>query len=453
MTAERPTLARLAADLASGAVSAADLTGACLDSIGAEDGQGRTAFVHVDRAGARIAAKAVDKMRESGAALSPFAGIPIAIKDLFDVAGQVTRAGSKVLNGPPARADAVAVRRLRQAGFILIGRSNMTEFAFSGLGLNPHYGTPLSPWRRNEKRISGGSTSGGAAAVADGMAHAALGTDTGGSCRIPAAWCGLVGFKPTAARIAREGVTPLSTTLDSVGSIARSVDCIAAFDAILTGKAPKELMSRDLTGMRFARIENIVCDGADKSVVQAYERALGAIKKSGARITKVSLEPFDRIAAINAKGGFAAAESFAWHRRLLETREAEYDPRVASRIKRGSGQSAADYIDLLAARAALMSDAADALDSYDAMLMPTTPIAPPLLADLADDEAYGRINLLALRNPTLINMIDGCAVSLPMHWPGDAPAGLMIACLCGQDRKLLALAKAVESALSGAARS
>lgn len=453
MSAERPTLARLAADLASGAASAADLTEACLDMIGAEGGQGRAAFVHVDRDGARAAAQAVDKMRRTGAALSPFAGIPIAIKDLFDVAGQVTRAGSKVLNDPPARTDAAAVRRLRQAGFILIGRANMTEFAFSGLGLNPHYGTPLSPWRRNEKRISGGSTSGGAAAVADGMAHAALGTDTGGSCRIPAAWCGLVGFKPTAARIAREGATPLSTTLDSVGPIARSVDCIAALDAILAGEAPKELVNRDLTGMRFASIENIVCDDADKTVLQTYERALSAIEKSGARIKKVSLELFDRIAAMNSKGGFAAAESFAWHRRLLETREAEYDPRVASRIKRGSGQSAADYIDLLAARAALISDAADALDGYDAMLMPTTPIAPPRLVDLADDEAYGRINLLALRNPTLINMIDGCAVSLPMHAPGEAPSGLMVAGLVGEDRKLLALAKAVESVLSGAARS
>lgn len=447
MSVHAPTLAALAADLASGKTSARALVEACLAKIDDPNGQGGVAFISVDKEGARAAADAIDALRTANKAPSPFAGIPIAVKDLFDVAGQVTRAGSRVLDNGPAERDAPVVARLRKAGFILIGRSNMTEFAFSGLGLNPHYGTPLSPWRRNERHLAGGSTSGGAAAVADELAHAALGTDTGGSCRIPAAWCGLVGFKPTANRVPREGAVPLSTTLDSVGPIARSVECIAALDAILTGDVGLGLVRKDVRGLRLASVLNVFHDGVTPEIAQAYDRAVTSLESAGAEVDNIMLAPIDRIAAINGKGGFAAAESYAWHRQMLAEHEADYDPRVAARIKRGAGQSAVDYIELLAQRRLLINDVAEAMADYDAILAPTAPIAPPRLTDVASDDDYGRINLLALRNPSIINMIDGCAISMPIHRAEEAPVGLMVAALGGRDRELLAVAHALEGVL------
>ncbi len=447
MTSKTPTLAALAADLASGKTSARALLEACLGKIDDPGGQGGVAFVSVDKDGARAAADATDALRAENRAPSPFAGIPIAIKDLFDIAGQVTRAGSRVLDNGPVLHDAPAVARLRKAGFVLIGRSNMTEFAFSGLGLNPHYGTPLSPWRRDERHLAGGSTSGGAAAVADEMAHGSLGTDTGGSCRIPAAWCGLVGFKPTSKRVPREGAVPLSTTLDSVGPIARSVDCVATLDAILAGEADPDIARKDLRGLRLASVLNVFHDGVVPEVADAHERAVGLLEAAGAKVESIVLAPIERLAAINSKGGFASAESYAWHRHMLAEHEPDYDPRVAVRIKRGASQSAVDYIELLSQRRQLIADVTDALAGYDAMLAPTTPITPPRLTDVAGDDDYGRINLLALRNPSVINMIDGCSISLPVHRGGEAPVGLMVAALGGHDRELLAIAQALEGAL------
>jgi aspartyl-tRNA(Asn)/glutamyl-tRNA(Gln) amidotransferase subunit A len=447
MTAQ-PTLEVLAGELASGRMTSRALVEDCLIRIAQENGQGATAFVSVDAEGATAQAEAMDILRRAGAEPSRFAGIPIAIKDLFDVRGQVTAAGSAVLaDAAPATDDAPAVARLRAAGFVLIGRANMTEFAFSGLGLNPHHGTPLSPWRRDEQHISGGSTSGGAVAVADGFAYGALGSDTGGSCRIPAAWCGLAGFKPTASRVSRDGAVPLSTTLDSIGSIGRSIGCVGSLDAILSGEAD-ELGDIDLKGLRFAAPTNFVLIGLDDAVAGSFERSLERLEQAGAVIDRVAFEVFDSIPTINAKGGFAASESWAWHRALIAAKGDGYDPRVVGRIRRGAEQEAADYIDLLAARASLIAAVEAQMAPYAAMLMPTTPIVPPRLADLADDAEYGRINLLALRNPTVINMFDGCAASIPMHAEGEPPAGLMIAGLAGADRRCLAIAAAIEGLLA-----
>jgi len=443
-----PTLEQLAGDLAAGHVTSRALVEQCLARIEEPGGQGTAAFIAVDREGVLAAADAMDALRRAGAEPSRFAGIPISIKDLFDIRGQVTRAGSKVLEGPPADRDAPAVARLRAAGFVLIGRTNMTEFAYSGLGLNPHYGSPLSPWRREEGYISGGSTSGGAVSVADGMAHAALGTDTGGSCRIPAAWCGLVGFKPTARRVPREGAVPLSTTLDSVGPLARSVACCAALDAILAQEAHADLAEIAPAALRIGAVENVVLDGIEPEVASAYETALERLARAGAAVERIAMPAFDRVAPLSAKGGFPAAEAYAWHRKLLAERGDEYDPRVSVRIRRGTEQDAADFVELLAGRAALVAEANGTLAGFDAIAMPTTPILPPLLSELeADDALYGRANLLALRNPTLINMIDGCAISLPASAPGEPPVGLMLAAGAGQDRRLLAVARAVETVL------
>ncbi|MDE8651535.1 amidase [Novosphingobium sp. H3SJ31-1] len=447
-----PTLAVLAADLARGAITSRALVEACLAAIADPEGEGARAFLAVDAEGARAAADRIDGLRRAGEAVPPHAGIPLSIKDLFDVAGQVTRAGSIVLaDRPPAAHDAPAVARLRTAGFIPIGRTNMTEFAFSGLGLNPHYGTPRNAWHRDEARIAGGSSSGAAISVAQGMAHAGLGTDTGGSCRIPAAFNRLAGFKPTAGRVPREGAVPLSVTLDSVGPIARSVACCAALDACLAGEAPGVPLDADLAALRLLVPTGFLVEDMEPAIAEGFSGALARLRDAGAAIVPAPLPMLDRIAAINAGGGFPAAEAYAWHRDLIESRAASYDPRVLMRICRGAEQSDHDIAALHAARAGLVREATAALAGFDAVLFPTVPIAPPRIADLADDAAYSRINLLVLRNSTAINMIDGCAISIPIGDPAGPPVGLTIAGAGHADRRVLDCAAAIEARLNVAA--
>ncbi|WP_341988334.1 amidase [Azorhizobium sp. AG788] len=450
MTATAPTLASLAADLAAGRTTSRALVEACLARIADTAGEGARAFIHVARDQALAAADGQDALRRAGAAPSPFAGIPVAIKDLFDITGEVTTAGSKALaDAPPATTDATAVARLRAAGFVVIGRSNMVEFAYSGLGLNPHYGTPKSPWQRAAGHVPGGSTSGGAVAVADGMAHAALGTDTGGSCRIPAAFCGITGYKPTARRVPQDGAIPLSQSLDSIGPLARSVACCAALDAILAGEPLAPLEPASLIGLRFLVPATVALDGLDPIVAQAFATAVAHLAQAGASVVNAPVPEFGEIAGINAKGGFTAAESYAWHRPLLAKSEALYDPRVSVRIKRGHEQEAADYLDALAARRSLIARTNARLAAYDALLLPTVAILPPAIAPLEhDDAAYAAANILSLRNATLINMIDGCAISLPIQAPENAPVGLMIAATGGNDARLFAIAAGVEAELT-----
>lgn len=445
----RPTLDALAHDLAAGRTTARALVEACLARIADPQGEGRRAFVRVDAEAARAAAAAQDALRKAGAAPSPFAGIPISVKDLFDVAGQVTAAGSKVLAGaPPAKADAVAVARLRQAGFVIVGRNSMTEFAYSGLGMNPHHGDPRAPFQREVGRVSGGSTSGGAVAVADGMAHLALGTDTGGSCRIPAAFCGIVGFKPTARRVPREGAFPLSFSLDSVGPLGNSVACCAAADAILAGAGPLALAPRPVVGLRLLMPNGIAFDTLEPEVIAAFEAAVARLSEAGARILSAPFPEFEEAVALNAKGGLSAPESYAIHRDRLAERGHEYDPRVSARMRRGAELSAADYVEIVEARRKLIVRAAERLAPFDALVLPTVAMLPPRIAELArDDAAYGRANMLALRNPALVNMIDGCAISLPLAGEGGAPVGLMLAGAPGTDAALLAIAAGVEAAL------
>src|ERR1700740_1413580 len=248
-----PTLAALANDLKAGRATARKLVEECIARIADPAGEGQRAFIHVDREAALEAADAMDRLRKAHAAPSRFAGIPVSIKDLFDIRGQVTRAGSRALeDSAPAERDAPAVARLRRAGFVVIGRTNMTEFAYSGIGINPHYGTPKSVWQRSVGHVPGGSSSGAAVSVADGMAYGALGSDTGGSCRIPAAYNGIVGFKPTQQRIPRDGGVPLSFSLDSFGPLARSAACCAGLDAVLADEPVKTLRKRSIKGVRLA---------------------------------------------------------------------------------------------------------------------------------------------------------------------------------------------------------
>ena len=444
----RPTLAALADALASGRTTACKLAEDCLARIADPNGEGQKTFIHVDRDAALAAAAAMDTLRKANAAPSRFAGIPVSIKDLFDIKGQVTRAGSRALDdSAPADADAPVVARLRRAGFVVIGRTNMTEFAYSGIGINPHYGTPKGAWNRSVGHVPGGSSSGAAVSVLDGMAHGALGTDTGGSCRIPAAYNGIVGYKPTQRRIPLDGGVPLSSTLDSYGPLARSVNCCAALDAVLADEPIVAVQPRPIKGMRLAVPMTVALDDLDDAVARTFDRALEALSRHGASIKRIEVPEFLDVGVIGAKGGFAAAESYAWHRFLIASKGDIYDPRVSERILRGEALTAADYIDMLGARRSLVARAAARLAPYDALVMPTAANTPPRIADVADDKAFGVANLRSLRNCTLINMIDGCAISLPAHREGEVPVGLMLAAPGGADRRIFELAAGMENTL------
>jgi len=443
-----PTLASLADDLENGRTSARKLVDECIARIADPAGEGQRVFIHVDKETAIEAAEAMDRLRKANAAPSRFAGIPVSIKDLFDIKGQVTRAGSRALDdSPPAQADATVVARLRRAGFIVIGRTNMTEFAYSGIGINPHYGTPKSAWQRSVGHVPGGSSSGAAVSIADGMAHGALGTDTGGSCRIPAAFNGIVGFKPTQRRVPLDGGVPLSFTLDSFGPLARSVSCCAILDAVLADEPVVPLRPRPIKDMRLAVPTTIVLDDLDDAVAKAFNRALENLSRQGALIERIEVPEFLDIGVMNTKGGFSAAESYAWHRFLIASKGDVYDPRVSVRILRGEGMSAADYIDLLGARRSMIARIETRIAPYDALVLPTTANTPPRIADLADDKAFTTQNVRALRNPSLINMIDGCSISLPAHREGEVPVGLMLAAAGGSDRRIFELAAGMEEAI------
>jgi aspartyl-tRNA(Asn)/glutamyl-tRNA(Gln) amidotransferase subunit A len=379
----------------------------------------------------------------------PLAAIPVTIKDLFDVAGQTTTAGSTVLAGAAAAgADCPAVARLRAAGAVLAGRTNMVEFAFSGVGINPHFGTPVNPADSAVKRVPGGSSSGAAVSVATGAALVGLGSDTGGSLRIPAALCGIVGFKSTARLVPTEGAVPLSTTLDTVGALTRSVRDAVSVHEVLAARTVQRA-NKPLSACRLAVARTQMQDALDNTVAQAFERSLQVLLDAGARIEEIALDEISDLAAINASGGFSAAESYAWHRTLIAGHEAEYDPRVAQRILRGARMSAADYIDLLAARQQWIARMEASLSGFDAVLSPTVPIvAPPIASVLDDDAEFFRINGLLLRNTAVVNMLDGCAISLPCHTPDQLPVGLMLWHAALHDDAVLELALQVETALA-----
>src|SRR4029079_8338986 len=323
-----PTLAKLAEDLESGRTTSRQLVEACIARIADPSGEGRRTFLHVDKDAALAAADAMDGLRKVKAAPSRYAGIPVSIKDLFDIKGQVTRAGSRALDdSSPAEQDAPTLARLRKAGFVVIGRTNMTEFAYSGIGINPHFGTPKSAWNRSVGHVPGGSSSGAAVSIADQMAYGALGTDTGGSCRIPAAFNRLVGYKPTQRPVPLDGGVPLSFSLDSFGPLARSVDCCAVLDAVLADEAVQPLQPRPVKGMRLAVPTTIALDDLDEEVARTFERALEALSRHGALVERIEVPEFHDVGVMNGKGGFAAAESYAWHRYLLTRKGDVYDPR------------------------------------------------------------------------------------------------------------------------------
>ena len=422
---------------------ASALLDACIEI--ARSDVNRHTFISTSFETAAQAARAADARTAAGAA-SPLAGMAISVKDLFDVRGEVSAAGSTVLaDNPPASADCPAVARLRAAGAAFIGRTNMSEFAFSAVGINPHFGTPANPVTARldaEKRIPGGSTSGGAVSVATGAAWAALGSDTGGSIRIPAALQGLVGFKNTARLTPAEGAIPLSTTLDTACAITRSVRDAVLLHEVLADRRVA-LAGKPIAALRFAVPTTVMLDSLDATVAHALERTLAALRAAGAQIHEIALP-----ALADVPPSFSPPEAWAWHRHLLATHQSDYDPRVAVRIRRGEAMSAADYIDLLHARRTWIAKVGAALTGFDAMLSPTVPIvAPPIAPLIASDDAFFAANALLLRNPSLVNMLDGCALSLPCHAPGEMPVGLMVWGGALRDDTVLDASLAIETAL------
>jgi aspartyl-tRNA(Asn)/glutamyl-tRNA(Gln) amidotransferase subunit A len=411
-----------------------------LARIADPEGEGTRACLTVYAAAARAAAAASDARAAQNISLGPLDGAIVSIKDLFDVAGEPTRAGSKILaeEAAPATADAIVVRRLRAAGAVIIAKTNMTEFAFSGIGANPHFGTPGNPHDRT--RVPGGSSAGAGVAVADGMCELAIGSDTGGSVRIPAALCGLVGFKPSRQRIPIEGALPLSYTLDSIGPIGRSVADCAKADAVMAGEDFAPLEPIALAGLRFGIAEGMPLDRLDDTVAVAFATACARLDGAGVRITRESLTLLDDMAAVNAKGGIAPAEACAILRGLVRRRAGDIDPNVLVRIERGCAMAAADYVDMVRQRAKLVRTMDRRLAELDALIMPTTSIVAPTIAEVAEPKVFAARNGAVLRNTSLVNFFDLCAISLPL--PAPLPVGLMLVARNGEDRRLLRIAAA-----------
>lgn len=442
------TLNQALQQLATQDITSRALTDAALAQSEDLQGEGARVFIRLYREQALQQAAASDARRQAGKPLSALDGIPVSIKDLFDVAGESTTAGSKILrDAPVAAANAVVVQKLLDAGVVVIGKTNMTEFAYSGLGINPHYGTPANAFDRATRRIPGGSSSGAAVSVTDGMSLGAIGSDTGGSVRIPAAFCGLTGYKPTARRISQTGVLPLSVALDSIGVIAHDLASCIALDAVIAD-SPLHLTEKSLSNAHFAVPQTLVLDGVDADVHRAFTAALAKLKQAGAQVTEIPCHEFAELADINATGGFTALEAWAWHQTFIEQQSHDYDPRVVSRMRRGAALGEVDRQRLEQQRADWQQRVAQTIGPFDALLMPTVPMVAPTLAELeADDDAYFRANGAALRNPSVINFLDGCAVSLPCQQAGDAPVGLMVAALPCRDDALLSWSLQIERCL------
>ena len=446
------TVEALQRDLAAGKTSSRELVEQALARIADPAGEGARAFMKVYADCARADADHADRLRKAGIRRSPVDGLPVSVKDLFDVAGDVTRAGSKVLaDASPAAADAPAIARLRAAGAVIIGRSNMVEFAFGAVGTNPHYGTPKNPWDRKTGRVPGGSSSGAAVSVADGMCVMGLGTDTRGSIRQPAALCGIAGFKPTARRVPRQGAFPLSYTLDSIGPLANTAACCAAYDAVLAGESDPLPAGLPARGLRLLLPRSSALEDLDPEVAKAFDGALAALSRAGAVIEERKVPAFDHQAEYFRNGGFAAAEAYAIHRRWSD-RFGDYDPRVAKRVGFGKDIAAWEHVELTLLRDAYMREIGALMAPFDAFVMPATPCVAPAIAEAsASDEAYFRWNGRILRNTGLANFLDGCAATVPCHQPGEAPVGLMLSGVAMSDRHVLAVACGVEGVLAGRA--
>jgi aspartyl-tRNA(Asn)/glutamyl-tRNA(Gln) amidotransferase subunit A len=419
-----------------------------LSIIADPSGEGARACLTVYADAARAAADAADARARAGISLGLIDGAIVSLKDLFDVAGEVTRAGSKVVaeEGKPAAADAPVVRRLRAAGAVIVAKTNMTEFAFSGIGINPHYGTPGNAADR--ARVPGGSSSGAAVAAADRMCDIAIGTDTGGSTRIPAALNGIVGYKPSKYRIPTDGAFPLSYTLDSIGPLARTVKDCAVADAAMAGE-DFALEPAPLAGLRLGIAQGMPLGDLDQTVTARFDAALARLARAGAGLSDETVALFDGMVQANKTGGFAPAEAFEIHRERLGRRGDEVDQNVRARIERARTMPAADYVALMQDRARLVAAMDARLANLDALIMPSTAIVAPKISEVGTPETFSPKNFLVLRNTAIVNFFDLCAISVPLPREGGLPVGLMIVARNGHDRRLFAIAAAVETLFAG----
>ena len=410
-------------------------------------GEGARTCLTVYEQAARAAADASDSRARDGISLGPLDGAILTIKDLFDVAGEVTRAGSKLLadEGKPAEADAPVVRRLRAAGAVIVAKTNMSEFAFTGLGINPHFGTPGNPADR--ARCPGGSSSGAAVAAADGLCDVAIGSDTGGSCRIPASFCGVVGFKPSARRIPADGAFPLSWSLDSIGSMARSVANCATADAVMAGETPGTLDPAPLAGLRLGIAQGLPLENLDDTVGKRFPEALDRLEKAGARLSNEKLPLIGDMMAALSRASILVAEVYSIHRDRLARRGDDVDQIVRARIEKGRDISSADYIAVMRTRTALAQAMDARLGDLDVLVMPSTPIVAPRIDEAATPKDFMARNAMALRNTTIANFFDLTAISLPLPRQGGLPTGLMLVARNGHDHRLFRVAAAVERAL------
>ena len=441
------TIQEYTADLAIGKTTSRAIVEAALAKIDDKNGEGARTFIKVYRDAALAEADASDRLRKHGIVPSLLAGLPISIKDLFDVAGDVTLAGVKAhAHLPPAKSDAQIVQRLRAAGAVIIGRTNLSPMAFSPLGINRDFGTPGNPADRT--RIPGGSSSGAVISVTDGMAVAAIGSDTGGSIRMPAAFCGIAGIKPTQKRVPLTQTWPLSTSLDSVGPLAPSIMCCALVDAALAGEVIDVPTAIPLKGLRFALPINSVTEDIDATAAKAFQRALEILSKHGAQIIEINIPEINEVIAMWRKPpSFTQMEGYARYGQWLAENPDAYDPLVRARFAVGANASAKDYIDLLQARASIIERNAKATRNFDAVIMPTVQFVAPTIAEASTEEGFKRIVPQAIRNPSIANMLDRCAISTPCHRPGELPVGLSLMGEHDDDRRLLAMGLSVEVAL------
>ena len=445
----RPTAAQLAADLRSGVLDAVDLTEQTLARIAAHPDQ--AIFLEVLGPRARREAEGARKRLTDGRPLSALDGVPVAWKDLFDIEGRVTTAGSLVLKAnPPAARDAALLAAGVRAGLVTIGATNMTEFAYSGIGINPHYGTPRNPHDAKVARAPGGSSSGSAVAVAAGLVSIAIGTDTGGSIRVPAAFNGITGYKSSTGHYPMTGVFPLSRTLDTLGPLALSVeDCVLA-DMVLRGAAAPAARRGSVEGLAILVPETLVLDGCEPEVSANFEASLARLAKAGASIVRAPMPQLAAIPELIGKHGhLLAAEAWQVHQaRIGSSDAARMDPRVLKRIQLATEMSALDLVEVLQARSRLIAEA-NAIIGDAIVAIPAAPhVAMPIGPLLADDDAFFRANAKTLRNTMVGNFLDWCGVAMPNGTGADGmPTGLLLSARHGRDTAVLSAALSIEPLL------
>ncbi|CUX47846.1 MULTISPECIES: amidase [Agrobacterium tumefaciens complex] len=445
-------IAQLSVLIQSGHLDPRTLAEEMLDAIGNEGDQ--AIFVELTAARAMVEAEAASKRIAEGRSCGVLDGIPVAWKDLFDLEGMATTAGSTVLaDDAPASRDADVVTALKQAGMICIGRTNMSELAFSGLGINPHYGTPRNPASKDGHRLPGGSSSGAGVTVAAGLVPVAIGTDTGGSVRIPAAFNGVVGYKASRGRYSMRGVYPLAKSLDSLGPLTHTVQDAVWVDAAMRGKAAADVQRAPLAGLSLVVPETVFFDGIEDGVAAAFEQAVERLVRAGAWVRRQAFPIFSELFdLIKEKGALVTAEAFALHKTRLEGADAaRMDPRVVARTRLGANISMPDYIAIIEARERMTAAFSGMIGRQELLVSPTLPhVAAKVAPLLDDDDAFFAMNAKTLRNTQIGNFFDLCGVSIPCGTgEADMPVGLLLSGLHGSDDHVLSVAMAAEEIIRG----